>query len=120
MRRRGGPGLQTGRGLGNFLGTSYKSIAPHVKAKGDQITKVPIVEDGLSAAGKTAANAGIAVSLDTLKGQNKNLGVTQAKQVINDSIEGSGKKGRKRKTAAKSTSGKKRKRRSNDIFDEDF
>lgn len=122
MQRRGGGrvGLQTGKGLGNFLGTSYKSIAPHVKAKGDVLTKVPIVEEGLSAAGKTVANAGISVAVDTLKGRNKKLGVTEAKHAISAAIEGSGKKGRKRKSTAKSAKGKSKRKRATDIFDEDF
>lgn len=119
-RGRGAVGLQTGRGLSNFLGTSYKAIAPHIKAKCDEVTKVPIVEEGLSAAGKTAANAGIAVAVDSLKGRNKKLGVAEAKQAINSTIEDAVRKGRKRKSVGKSAKGKKKQRRANDIFDEDF
>lgn len=113
---------QSGKGLGNFLGTAYKTVAPHIKTVGEKVISSPVVQDVLTTAKKSAVDAGLQLAADALKGRNKNLGAKlgRAKQQIADTIENSmsTSKTRKRKAASKRRGGKKTK--FTDIFDEDF
>ena len=134
VRSRRGFYLQSGSGLGNFLGTAFKTIAPHVKAIGEKVIASPVVKDVLSTAKKSALDAGLQLAADTLKGKNKNLGekLGNAKQQIADTIENSMSTSSSRKRKVKSNSNKyyyrkrmrlnnrKSKTRHMDIFDEDF
>lgn len=118
---------QSGKGIGNFLGTAYKTIAPHIKTVGEKIISSPVVEDVMLTAKKSVLDAGLQIAADTLKGKNKNLGqkLGRAKKQIAETIEGSisTNKSQKRKKGSRAASSKRKrgnKGRFSDIFDEDF
>ncbi len=124
VQSRRGFQAQSGNGLGNFLGTAYKTIAPHIKTVGEKVISSPVVQDVLATAKKSAKDAGLQIAADTLKGGNKNLGAKlgRAKREIAKTIEDSvsASKSQKRKAPTKRRGGKKLKVHYTDIFDEDF
>ena len=87
-----GPYIQRGRGLGNFLGSLYKSMLPVVKTIGGQIASSPITKNVLKTAKRSAKEAGLNIATDVLSGKKKfaaSLGenISTAKQAIADTLE---------------------------------
>lgn len=125
-----GYGLQTGRGIGNFLGDMYRRAVPHMKTIGKKVVNSPVAQDVFKTAKKAAVEAGLQLAADTLRGRSaKNTlseKVGKAKRDIASTIENSlspedrsstPQRGRKRKSGGVTVISKKRRRRVRDIFD---
>ena len=137
VQKGAGYGLQTGRGVGDFLGKMYhkaaphiKSAIPHIKSVSKKVAASPVARDIFKTAKKNAIEAGLQLAVDSLqgKGVKKNLGekVGKAKREIVETIQKSlspkehvaqrrGKKRGRIDTAVKKTTRKRRRVR--DIFD---
>lgn len=130
-----GYNLQSGRGVGDFLGKMYHQAAPHIKTIGKKVAASPVAQDVFKTAKKAALEAGLQIASNALRGRSgvaSTLGekVGKAKKDIADTIQKSlssddqvpaPRRGRKRKSGgvtvvAKKSSGKRR-RRVRDIFD---
>ena len=135
-----GPYVQRGRGIGGVLSSMFKSVVPALQVFGKNLLASPTTQDILKTAKESSLQAGLNIAKDTLRG--KNFGesfkenVSTAKKAVTDSLmsaldknkvpSGGDTVRRKRKhveklsVVAKVKRNSKKKKRYEDLFEEDF
>jgi hypothetical protein len=118
---------QQGRGLRNVFQSIYRKVAPTLKAAGAKVLTAPMTKAALTAVKDIAANAGLNVLKDTLKGEDvsksveSNVSVAKRKlsQALLKQLYKQTGRGRKRKRLADSEKGLNSKRKIEFLFDDD-
>lgn len=114
---------QRGKGIGNVLGSFYRAAAPLIK----KVVESPIAKEVLLSAGNAAKEAGLNIVADRLNGKGGTVreNVVTAKRKIAATLKKSLQEkkvggGKKRKKSEEVVSGRGKRKKVNDLFDETF
>lgn len=89
--------MQRGQGIGNLLGSLFKSFIPVASKIGRSILGSPITKSVLRGARDAALEGGLNVATDALRGADVNRSIEKNLEGARNSVAGAVDRGRKRK-----------------------